>query len=223
MSTSTRASRILTSFADRNTYIRQRHPTFDTPLKQFGTAFVQWGGFYTPPPPPNPVGQDPSASEQVQHTVPEVPRRHMAAAVRSWTQKLGADAFVEKQRVRKPVVEIQDDVEPDVPFYEAAEVEVEVDAAPQEESLQASPESVLDALPLPPVEQAAPVQSAISKRRQKLLELARQNARTPLPPSAVPLTPEQREAKRKEAREEEDEMKKTVRERLWKLMGGKWM
>lgn len=149
----------------------------------------------------------------------------MAAAVRSWTQKLGADAFVEKQPARKPVPEIQDDVEPDVPFYEAAEVEVEVEATPglQEESLQASSESVLDALPLPPVEQAAPAQSAISKRRQKLLELARQNARTPLPPSAVPLTPEQREAKRKEAREEEDEMKKTVRERLWKLMGGKWM
>lgn len=73
--------------------------------------------------------------------------------------------------------------------------------------------------------------AAASKKRERLLELARRNARAPLPgyakvfmasqppPTATkvdppPPTPEERV--------EEEKMKTTVRERLWKLIEGKW-
>jgi hypothetical protein len=61
-------------------------------------------------------------------------------------------------------------------------------------------------------------------RRERILHLARQNARTPLPePVEVPQPPEPTEAKRVDEGESERHVKeRTIRERLWRLVGGNY-
>lgn len=78
----------------------------------------------------------------------------------------------------------------------------------------------------PPVPEPHHSLPQILTRRQRLLAQARENARTPLPESLLPPSPEALQAK---AEAEEAEKKKeekeasSMRERLWKLMGGRWV
>jgi muconolactone delta-isomerase len=62
-------------------------------------------------------------------------------------------------------------------------------------------------------------------RRERILHLARQNARTPLPePVELPQSPAARTETEK-ADEEESERhvkERTIRERLWRLVGGNY-
>jgi len=64
-------------------------------------------------------------------------------------------------------------------------------------------------------------------RRERILELARQHARTPLPDAVKATAEERKEAKRLERereKEEEERVKVSMRDRLWKLMGGRnWL
>lgn len=76
-------------------------------------------------------------------------------------------------------------------------------------------------------ESASSVQPQLT-RRQRLLELARENARTPLPTEIVDPEAQTDSLRRKseEKAKQEEEREKTmssVRERLLKLMGGKWL
>ena len=70
------------------------------------------------------------------------------------------------------------------------------------------------------------MQPRIGKKRERLLALARQNARTPLLESAKLPGPEE-QAKEQQEKEQklaqEEQTKSTVRERLWRLMAGKWL
>ncbi|TFY61343.1 hypothetical protein EVJ58_g4562 [Rhodofomes roseus] len=75
-----------------------------------------------------------------------------------------------------------------------------------------------DAAPTPepnPSAQAA----RLSSKREQILARARVNARTPLPASAL----QTGEEKRQQEREEEKRVQTSVRERLWRLVGSKWL
>ena len=72
--------------------------------------------------------------------------------------------------------------------------------------------------PLGPASTEIPVGTKMS-RRERILHLARQNAQTPLPELAE--QPQAAiEAEKYEGESEQEEKKRTIRERLWRLVGG---
>ncbi|KAH9949246.1 hypothetical protein B0H21DRAFT_729166 [Amylocystis lapponica] len=70
---------------------------------------------------------------------------------------------------------------------------------------------------VPPAEPLVPKLS----RRERILAQARENARTPLPAS-VKATAEEREAERRKEYEEAERVRLSMRDRLFKIIGGKW-
>lgn len=62
-------------------------------------------------------------------------------------------------------------------------------------------------------------------KREQILARARVNARTPLPESVLQTEQKRRQAdeeKLAQEREEEEQVRTSVRERLWKMIGSKW-
>jgi hypothetical protein len=74
-------------------------------------------------------------------------------------------------------------------------------------------------------EETTPMGSKLS-RRERILHLARKNARTPLPKLAVkpqpPPSPPPAEAERPDEETEREGKERTIRERLWRLVGGNY-
>ncbi|KAH9927832.1 uncharacterized protein B0H18DRAFT_1104001 [Fomitopsis serialis] len=91
----------------------------------------------------------------------------------------------------------------------------------------ADPSTNIDAVAAASTQEAKSARQASPlSKRQRILARARANARAPLPVS-VPQTDEDqlkaKEEKRMQEKEEEDRVRTTVRERLWNLVGSKWM
>ena len=89
-------------------------------------------------------------------------------------------------------------------------------------------ESADPALTAPPDEVEASMSSELAtprlSKREQILARARANARTPLPQSVLQPELKRQEEEEKLAREraEEEQVRTSVRERLWKLIGTKW-
>ena len=87
-------------------------------------------------------------------------------------------------------------------------------------------DATTDVMPMPadteetPANKAQAVNAKLS-RRQRILNLARQNARTPLPklPEKPQLRPEAEDADEESERQGKE---RTIRERLWRLVGGNY-
>lgn len=185
-------------------------------------SVVQWGGFYAPPAPSQPLTEEDillGAKPAPSDPMPEPPRKHMEQYLRTWRPKVHhllakSIPLAEKEST---VVSAQSRmVEDDAPVSIAVEQLLKED--PHEEGPLEAEVVEVEPTPEPVAEPPRP-----SKRRERLLALARQNARTPLPESVRILTPEEQAQKRAEfekKKEEEKRMKETVRDRLWKLMGG---
>jgi hypothetical protein len=59
-------------------------------------------------------------------------------------------------------------------------------------------------------------------RRERILHLARQNARTPLPEPVKVAQPPSAEAEKGDEESERHMKERTIRERLWRLVGGNY-
>ncbi|EKM53604.1 uncharacterized protein PHACADRAFT_260044 [Phanerochaete carnosa HHB-10118-sp] len=188
-------------------------------------AFAEWGGFYEPPLPPQPQSEeDRLFSPPPPPPKPEVKRKYMDAVLSEWLPKIEAERR-ELEALRKEVTS-QAELEAFIAAQEPAETDVPEDASTHVVEAAPEPEPEPELEPELEPEPAKPVQPRIGKKRERLLTLARQNARTPLPETLKPLSLEQRERKKLEKEQksaDEEQIKSTVRERLWKLMGGKWL
>lgn len=182
-------------------------------------AFAEWGGFYQPPPPPQPQSEEDAVFNPPPPPEPVFVRKHMDAIISQWAPTIEAERR-EREEARKAAAAAKAAAEAsEKPVVEATPV---VEVAP---AAEAEPEPAPEPEPEPEPTPAQPVQPRISKRRERLLALARQNAQKPLPAELMPLTPKAKEQIKLEQEEKaakEEEMKNTVRDRLWKLMGGKW-
>lgn len=189
---------------------------------QVSKSIVQWGGFYSPPAPPQPLSEEDillGAKLPSSKPLPEPSRRHMELYLKKWQPRV-------QHLLSKPKLEAEEGVEEDRTVATAADVPrtIAVEHLLQQDMheeppVEAEAEAAEVELPLEP----EPEQHRSSKRRERLLALARQNARTPLPDSVRILTTEeeaQRRAELAQQKEEEKRAKESVRDRLWKLIGG---
>lgn len=153
------------------------------------------------------------AVQQPPSTLPLPSRKHMESYLKTWQPKV-QHLLPKPKPAEKPM---EEEVTESTPLHTVA-----VEHLLQQDQHSEAPveEEVVEAEPTP---EPQPEPPRISKRRERLLQLARQNARTPLPESVKIRTPEeeaQRRAAFEEQKEQEKRTKETVRDRLWKLMGG---
>ena len=184
-------------------------------------SFLLWDGFYRPPPPPQATEENDNIPSSPPRTPPppEPSRKHMDLIKREWQKRVGHSWAASARK----------DKEGDVEAEVMADT-TETVANTQEEAVTAQSEPKLEPEPEPEIVSSVEVdhnpeseplpQPRMSKRREHILKLARMNARKPLPDSAEGLSFEQEENKRAEAEQEVEQTKKTVRERLWKFIGG---
>lgn len=173
---------------------------------EFARHWTAWGGFApadAPAPRPNMARAterwralaeaSPNASTTPRSTAvpPSVSDLDNAAAAADWTELSEVDAAPAQQLEDEPVHEL-----PPIAW--------------QSLSLPAAP---LPTAPTPTLaKSAATAQRGTPNRRERLLQIARENARAPLPSTAP--DPVVEEAKAEEKRQ-------TIKDRLWRLMGGK--
>ncbi|KAF9816797.1 hypothetical protein IEO21_03877 [Rhodonia placenta] len=175
--------------------------------------FGAWGGFYTP--------RDSAIDDKTRFM--RQARTKSAQIVREWQRKRGIDVQEEPEdsTVQAETLDVPDrDVQASEPLAPSL---VEQTAASGEEDLtsSAATASVADMhTPAPP-----PPQKVGLSRRERILEQARHVARTPLPAQLTAVAEQQQEEKKRERereKEEEERIRVSMRERLWKIMGGKW-
>lgn len=175
--------------------------------------FGAWGGFYTP--------RDSAIDDKTRFM--RQARTKSAQIVREWQRKRGIDVQEEPEdsTVQAETLDVPDrDVQASEPLAPSL---VEQTAALGEEDLisSAATASVVDThTPAPP-----PPQKVGLSRRERILEQARHVARTPLPAQLTAVAEQQQEEKKRERereKEEEERIRVSMRERLWKIMGGKW-
>ncbi|KAI0258848.1 hypothetical protein BC834DRAFT_974744 [Gloeopeniophorella convolvens] len=154
------------------------------------------------------------------------------AAVRAAQQaRADADAAPELRVHAQPQMEAEVEMAEEQVEVEAA-VEAEARALPPTEweplSIPQDPTTAAAAAPEPtpdPAPETPESEASKMSRRERILHLARQNARTPLPPSAVPSAgetpsdPAAATAAGAAAAAEEEAKARTIRERLWRLVG----
>ncbi|GJE94642.1 hypothetical protein PsYK624_108130 [Phanerochaete sordida] len=210
-------------------------------------SFAKWGGFYEPPPPPQPISEEDRA-----FGVPQPPprpvfkRKHMDDILEKWAPTFEAERQEVEAAARAETEAAEREAAAKKAVAEAAAVEAKAVAAAAAEEAAAQLEAAADAEAEVESEQvpqsAKPAQPRISKKRERILELARQNAfaaqaQTPQAAATASTAPAASEANTQEKAEVVAEQKAdgeqkvegeqkpagTMRDRLWKFMGGKWM
>jgi hypothetical protein len=169
---------------------------------------VRWGGFYQPK-------NSGLGSEEEPETLQRMQRfkeRYSAPLVPPQAVEDGLPEAAETNV--KTLAE-----EPELP----AEVLVEESEPVLTEPIvtEASAAEAAPAVPPSPTPSAMrPAGSARAKRRERLLELARQNATMPLPETVRYPEPEKTEEEQEAQKAEKHQAKEALRERVWRLMGG---
>lgn len=193
-----------------------------------GRAFIGWGGFYQSP-----------ANESVAivtSSTPSTPALSHMSHIQAKFSKLESEASLAsevEEEVEATATSETEAMNPDELLLSEGE-ETRSDAADDlaevfadqntSGELPLSEES--SSLPSPASEtlqQLHPPVYARSKRRERLLDLARQNATRPLTvkPSKPALDDEQQKLTQEDEKARERMARETIRQRLWKLMGGK--
>ncbi|KAI0757529.1 hypothetical protein C8Q80DRAFT_1265436 [Daedaleopsis nitida] len=185
----------------------------------FGVAFHEWGGFYSP----SSSDERPVPSEMVDaltkwaEIARERPLRNANTAVDAQFRELlqGPDQPPDHTRrhTHAPTEEVG--LGADSPSQpEPSEVQA------NEPSPDAQMEPPAVDSPVEPKETPAPAAPRLS-RKEKILALARQNARTPFPEPNPPQA--DAEARKKEEEQKAKEETGSMREKLLRLMGGRWL
>lgn len=199
----------------------------------FGVAFHNWGGFYTPTSDEQPVSpQMAQVLDKWSNTARDAARKKALDHDENVAQRLDA---LEQQAVQaqehtegaqgedssSPSSSPSTEVEPRAAHYK-------IDASLFDVSVETARDEPLPA-PAPELTPSSPSAFATSTdpstvrltRKQKILALARENARAPLP-DAKRAAAEQ-EAQRAGEKDRTSAEVGSMRERLLKLMGGKWL
>ena len=214
---------------------------------QLAKSLVQWGGFYSPKAQAAPLDVDTDSSSRPEISTtkqPNLQTKRMEAYKREWTPKIeeattkwGARVSVgQRFNISKPEVPKEPETQkqgsevveqPPTEHRPArpARPAIQMIRPSRPEDIEASHPAAAPTPALEFVQSVATPKQAASKRRERLLELARKNAHKPLPESIRENTAQTKEAEPDAAAAkqiEEEKLKHTVRARLWKLMGGKW-
>ncbi|CCM02980.1 uncharacterized protein FIBRA_05095 [Fibroporia radiculosa] len=203
------------------------------PNRKFLEFFYTWGGFYTP---------KADGSEEISDHMRLGQEKYAMVMQRVEEIRGQAKAMAAAQPAERN--EPEDLVPPEFPESSASLEEAQAEAIV---SQLASPIEHIVTEEWAPTSLAAPLvkteisgaagspltesllpapRSRIMSRRERILAQARENARTPLP-AALKETDEEKKAQRKKDREEEraeeERVRLSMRDRLWKLVGGKWV
>ncbi|KAL4249175.1 hypothetical protein ABKN59_007276 [Abortiporus biennis] len=201
-------------------------------IRTVGQSFIKWGGFYNPATSPQELYSDSVDGNEVTDTTPQgFPLVRMRKAQNAWQNVLKTPKSQEQEQ---EIEQEEQQVEVDVATA-AQDTFVVADLTASESTSTSSPvsveietpaaESVPSHQPEVGATSSAPVGPPKLSRRERLLELARQTSKTPLPASVLP--PSQKEIEEKEAEErrveeEKEKERQSVKDRLMKLMG-RWM
>lgn len=189
-------------------------------VTEFHRSFVRWGGFYQPiPSTSTEASADPARSD---------PSLERMTVLKERFAEEGREQAVQSE----PDVTQDDSVDAE-PFLSSPDETAAPDSfdppLSQPEPTSATslevnpPPSPSDPSPPPCDVPYQPQQHGRSRRRERLLELARFNAQQPLPSSVIPAPATDGEQKKQEAMDQRAKIKtarESIRERLWKLMGG---
>lgn len=202
-------------------------------------GFYSWGGFYEP--------VDEESAKKVQHMQFNQARwakKRTRRTTESASSEEGSEELLEVALQQSVVEERDDNLQTQT---EASEFTDDVSKQLDVPSTSVSPPLasdiaeatlvpptpdaiVADETPLTSNPAAAPAEQKAPRlsRRERILAQARENARMPLPESVTMSKQEkktrelsEREKTQKE-REEETQVRLSMRDRLWKLMGSKW-
>ncbi|KAI0343488.1 hypothetical protein BDW22DRAFT_1355934 [Trametopsis cervina] len=179
-----------------------------------GQAIASWGGFYDAPATSSVLDEHNAPSRMT--ALKSKYRPPTVASRREVESKTDEQADMpEELQVQEP--------EPDVISTDPVQ-----DITTLSESAAHSTSSPTPATttPLPAAAGVASAQmSARERQRQRLLEAARRNIRNPLPESVIPQKPEEPKPTQEDLEDkqrEQKEQRRAIRERLWRLMAGKW-
>jgi hypothetical protein len=207
---------------------------------QLARSFVRWGGFYTPPSPSTLTIEEKQSLNATSSTpdspLPEFKRKRLEEYKKEWDPRIAAEAAKwGKELPKEPKFSIQMPKDPSEPQPEPKESEQGEPPQPERPAIQmirpAKPEemqSTVESVETTPATTRTNTlaKQAVSKKRERLLELARKNARAPLPEPVQAIISGEAEPDQlrttAEEKVDEEQLKNTVRERLWKLMSGKW-
>ncbi|TBU40731.1 hypothetical protein BD309DRAFT_966797 [Dichomitus squalens] len=193
------------------------------PHRHFGPAFYDWGGFYTPQPGSDDRPVPPlmtAAVEKWREWALKDPRR--AAREQEEAQKQSSLRVADEEAERAEAERRMEEDEKHAREREKEIGEMLVRGAEEEEAVVVQRSSPSAAA----IHKDATTTTRLSSRREKILERARRNARIPVPQvlraEEAAESEEQEEAGRRTGEEAKEADVTTLRDRLMKLMGGKW-
>ncbi len=225
-------------FAERDTTTFSR-PRALTRNRYFGQSFFDWGGFYAPTAEdPRPVPEDMAAAlEKWREFTMNDPRRaqrsHPAGedgegpglgeggGTQVWRQAEAAQRAEEEEQARREEMEVMLRGAEDP----AATTEPAIASSTTEQGVGAHTAEAVEAVEAAEVEDAE--KAPRLSRKEQILARARIHAKTPAPEVLDEEEAVERVVKTKAEKKQKEEAKaaetSTLRERLLKLMGGKWL